>query len=226
MKFTSLEALKNPKIRQTLLTWMIFWFFAAGTSIYILAPHGADQLNNFSVTSISFLVFSAFGAWYYRIDQRLPHQASLKIQGVSIFLLTVLLVIIGLYIVKKFPLSEITQKEIMLSKFYFPLFRIETFITKTCDILFQQVFIYGILKKLKQFQFSNKVTIELFSICFFIIHLPLILSLKMYAFYFIVPSLFAGFIFSYFILNYRFGLVLAFAVHFCFYLSIGIYLRL
>ncbi|MEQ1723235.1 MAG: hypothetical protein ABL930_08660 [Pseudobdellovibrio sp.] len=212
-------------VRLILIKWVLFWFIVAGGSIYVLPNFGADQYHRFYITSIYFFSFALIGAYYYNITEVFPHHASFKNQLVPIFLISLFTTLACLFVNRQFPISDVVQNKIMLSKFYFPLFNIETIITKLCDISFQQVFIYGILKKLKSQKISNREALTLFSISFFIIHLPLIFSLKLYAFYFIIPSCFAGVIFSYLILNYRHGLVKSFSTHLMFYFFVGLYLR-
>ena len=221
----SLDRLTNSKTYSILIIWGMFWFLIAGGSIYALPEFGADQLNKFYITSTYFFSFALLGGFYYKINETLPHKAPLKNQLFFISLISLLLVGIGLSIDKIFQINYAVYEKIYSSKFYFPLFKIETLITKICDVSFQQVFIFGLLKKLKGQGQTNGRILTLFGIGFFVIHLPLFFSLKIYAFYFIIPSIFAGLIFSYLILNYRYGQSLSFAVHLLFYLLIGVYLR-
>lgn len=138
---------------------------------------------------------------------------------------SLLFIMIALLIEYYFPLSEDIQKKIFATGFHFPLFKYEVLITKFFDISFQQVMIFVILKKLKNQNLSDFLVIRYFTVAFFIIHLPLILFFKLFSFYFIIPSLFAGVIFSYLMLKYSYGLAMSFFVHYLFYFSVGIALR-
>jgi hypothetical protein len=212
-------------VRLILIKWILFWFIVAGGPIYVLPIFIADQLHLFYITSIYFFSFALIGAYYYNITEVFPHHASFKKQLVPIFLISLFTTLACLFVSWQFPVSDVVQNKIMLSKFYFPLFNIETILTKLCDISFQQVFIYGILKKLKSQNIRNREVLTLFSVSFFIIHVPLSFSLKLYALYFIIPSCFAGIIFSYLILNYRHGFVKSFSTHLMFYFLVGLYIR-
>ena len=221
-----MEQLQTSKTLSILIVWSVLWLLVAGGSIYILPDFGADQLNRFYITSAYFLTFALLGGYYYKLNNMLSHKAPLHRQFIFIILISSALILACLFINAFFQLNPEAAKKIILSKFYFPLFQIETVITKICDVSFQQVFIFGVLKKLKEDQQSDERALIFFSLCFFAVHLPLIFSLSpLYAFYFIIPSMFAGLIFSYCILKYRYGLSMSFAVHLLFYLTIGIYLR-
>lgn len=214
------------KIQTLLILWSLFWLIIAGGSIYILPRFGADHLNKFYLTSIYFFSFAIFGGYYYKITETLPHKAPFKKQLSFMIIASLILITTCLLINYNYQIKNDTYKQIITSNFYFPLFQIETLITKLCDVSFQQVFIFGILKKLKEQNQSNVKATVLFGFCFFIIHLPLFLNLNLYAFFFIIPSIFAGLIFSYLILNFRYGQSMSFSIHLLFYFLIGIYFRL
>jgi hypothetical protein len=214
------------KIQTLLVVWSICWLAIAGGSIYVLPQFGADHLNRFYFTSIYFFSFAIIGAIYYKINETLQHKAPFKDQLVLMALASLIWITICLLVNNFFQIGSDTYNRIISSTFYFPLFQIETLVTKLCDISFQQVFIFGLLKKLKEQNQSNTKAMTLFGICFFIIHLPLFFNLNLYALYLIIPSIFAGLIFSYLILNFRYGHSMSFAVHLLFYILIGIYFRL
>lgn len=214
----------NYIIKQIFI-WILLWLSIAGGSIYLLKTVGADQYHHFYITTGYFYFFALLGLFYYRVNSPLENHASFSQQTTFILLYTFTLSIACLLIDKIFPLSHLKLANIMRDGFYFPLFRFETLITKIADITFQQVFIFSLIKELKRLKMENKKIIFYFSLSFFILHLPLITSMGAVAFYFIIPSFFAGAIFSSLILNHRFGLSLSFIVHFTFYFFIGIYLR-
>lgn len=215
----------NVKIRNFTFIWILQWLVVAGGTFYILPFFNADQLNHVEITATYFLVSAALGVWFYRIDSVFAHHASFKKQGLIILFLFAAIFSICTTINMFFPINEGTQQQIQATKFYFPLFKYSTLLAKICDISFQQVFILGILKKLKEENLNNSQAVKVFSVAFFILHLPLMYTMKFVSLYFIVPSLIAGVIFSYLILNYRFGWVKSFAVHLGFYLFIGLYFR-
>ncbi len=212
-------------IKKMLAYWVLLWLFVAGFTIYVLPEPSPDKIQNFHFISGFFLLASLVGGFFYKVNNVLSHQASFAKQAAIILLLSGFLAGVCILTGVLFPLDQALSEKIIISKFYFPLFRPQIVLTKFFDIGFQQVFVFGIIKSLKSKSLDDRLTLVLFSTSFFVIHLPLIFSMGLVAFYFIIPSLFAGLAFAYLILNYRFGLVLSFSLHFLFYVLIGLYLR-
>lgn len=206
--------------------WAFFWLMVVGGSIYTLPPTGLEYIHNFHFVSAYFMIFALVGGYYYRVDRVLSHHVKLSRQLSYIIPYSILIAGGSLFIETTFPVGSIAFENILVSKFYFPLFRSEILITKFFDIVFQQTFIYGILKKLKELGVSDRRAFGLFSVSFFFIHLPLVFNMRWTALYFIIPSLGAGMMFSYLILKFRYGLFYSFALHFMFYFLISLYLRL
>jgi hypothetical protein len=205
--------------------WVLYWLTVVGGTIYVLHPLGADQLRGFPVTALYFLFFAAISFWFFKIVRSLPHLEGLWKQcfwiGVSLILFVV---IIGL-LNSNFPIDDKHIERIMLSKFYFPLLNFDVVFTKFCDICFQQITIFGLIRELYLRALKPRNIIIVFMICFFALHVPLIFSLKEYAIYFIPPSLIAGWMFPYLLLKFRLGITLSFASHLIFYLMVAIYIR-
>jgi hypothetical protein len=211
--------LNNKNTLKIIINWIGAWLFIAGGSIYVLPLIGADQLHKFYITACYFLTFALLGINFFQIN--------LKSQLIFYILSALTMAVICLFIERVLPIGTMATHKIMVSKFYFPLFHYETLITKAFDVFFQQVFIWGLLQKLKKNINSHKKIIYLFSFCFFIVHIPLLISFNVfYALCFIIPSVVAGIMFSYLILSYQFGPSLSQALHLSFYLALGIYLRI
>jgi hypothetical protein len=218
--------IKIKAICSTIVIWLIFWLSVVGGSIYVLPIIGADQYHKFYITAFYFLSFAIFGAYFYKINYPSSHCEPFSKQLIYFISAAVILIIICMTIDNMFSVNANTLQKIIYSKFYFPLFKWQTLITKICDVFFQQVLIFGFLNKLRESKLSNTTILLLFTACFFIIHIPLIFNFNiLYALYFIIPSLLAGVVFSYFILNFRYGQSISFAVHLFYYLLIGLYLR-
>ena len=216
---------RRIEVFKIILIWVAQWLTIVGGTIYLLAPVGADQLNRFYLTCAYFLTFAGYGAWYYKIHQVFPHHISLKKQVVPILYLVLATFVFCIAVDFLFPISEITRQAILAQRFYFPLFEYPTVAAKVCDITYQQVFVYGLVKSLKKTGLSDSNTLKLFLLSFFSIHLPLFFSFKLFAVVFIVPSFFAGALFSYLILKYRLGFFKSYALHVSFYLTVGIFFR-
>lgn len=221
-----LTAIKRREIQSILIWCAVIWLFVSGGNIYLLPLVNPDQLQNSYLTGFYFLASAGFAGWHYQSHILFPHHGRLSQQFIPAAIFTILFFALIYYINQFFPISSEVQKRITDSGFYFPLFRPDTFLAKLGDVTFQQIVTYGVLKKLKETGLSKKETLGLFMIGFFLIHLPLVFSLKWYAFFFIIPSIVAGGLFSYLILYRRFGFFKSYAIHLSFYLVVGLYLRL
>jgi hypothetical protein len=220
-----LEIIKRSEIQSILLWCTVIWLCVSGGNIYLLPLVNPDQLQNSYLTGGYFLTAAGVAGWYYKTHIFFPHHGTFSRQFIPAAVFTLLLFALLYYLNIIFPLTPQTAEKITSSKFFFPLFRTDTFIAKLGDITFQQVVTYGVLKKLKEQNLSNREALSIFMGGFFLIHLPLVFSLKWYAFVFIVPSIGAGGLFAYLILNFRYGFFKSYAIHFLFYLAVGLYFR-
>lgn len=220
-----MNILEHP-IRKIFAVWLFAWLSIVGGAIYLLPEARIDHPVTFHIVSIYYLIFILIGGYYYGVTRHQPHQVAFRIQFLQITLFSAALIGICLALEAGLPVEGPALNKILQSRFYFPLFRSEILITKFFDISFQQVFIVGVLLQLKKLQLSDQKSMILFSIAFFLLHLPLAASIGAQAVYFIVPSLLAGAVFSFLILKVRFGLFASFAAHFLFYFLIGLWLRM
>jgi hypothetical protein len=215
-------------VQRLILTWSAFWLLIAGGSIFLLRLVGADHLNNFLITAGYYSFFALFGICFYKnrkaIDLHAPFVKQAMLIGLGALIISTLCLIVN----ELYPLQQKSYNRIIRDGFYFPLFRFETISTKLADVAFQQVFIFSLIRDLKGLdddRLDNKKVSLYFSLAFFSIHLPLVFVMGWVAIYFIIASFFAGGVFSYLILNYRYGPSLSFLAHLSFYFFIGIYLR-
>jgi hypothetical protein len=125
-----------------------------------------------------------------------------------------------------YPLTITAISNLLEKGFYYPLLKVETSLTKACDVFFQQIMIYFfILKYLKYYDRKSDIIIK-FSVIFFIIHIPLFILFGWLALLFIIPSIIAGIVFSALILNLKNGLTYSFITHQLFYVCIAIGYRI
>jgi hypothetical protein len=205
--------------------WTLLWLAITAVPNLILIPHGFDYTDGYAVVSAYYLIAAMAGAHLYRLQDRLRHHTPYQKQilGILVLLLTTFTVS---EILKHYWPLDITRANLLQErKFTFPLFAQRNWITKFCEIIFQQTFILGFLKRFREFQVTDRDSIKIFCAAFTILHVPLIMFFGWDAFYFIGPSFFAGLIFSYLILNFRQGPLYSYAVHLSFYLGLGIYWR-
>ena len=218
--------LTRLEILKILVPWMAYWSAVIGTLMYVIKPQGIDQFHNNSITASYFIAFTLASIWIFKIYRPLTlHQVWSKQLAAS--LLTAMIYFTLCYLVSNgIPLRPEVEERILVSRFYFPLFTFGTAATKFVDVLFQQVTIYGLLRRLQLSGLQRNPTIFVFSTAFLLLHLPLFHSLGFTAVYLVLPSALAGWIFSSLILNYELGPSLALGVHLIFYVTIGAYLRL
>lgn len=204
----------------------MFWLAVVGGLNYGLEPLGFDYENGYLLCSCWFLFFAGVCLYRYRVKELLAHHARFHHQFLYIGALTALALIIGFLIAENFPISPEKVFEIRSTHVLFPLFLYKTWITKLADITFQQSFIFALLKELqRETQLSKKQIVHVAGCSFALLHLPLVVLLGVYGFYFIVPSVFAGFLFNWFIMNFRHGIFYSYALHLIFYVLMGIALR-
>lgn len=220
-----MKTIEQP-ITKFFTIWLFAWLGVVGGALYLLPDTTIEQPGTFHIVSIYYLVFVLIGGYFFDVTQFEPRNISFRTQFLQIVLFSIILIGICLAVESGFPVQGGALDRIFISRFYFPLFRGEILLTKFFDISFQQVFIVGVLRQLKKQQLSDQKAMIIFSAGFFLLHLPLAFSVGAQAFYFIVPSLLAGLVFSYLILKVNYGLFASFAVHFMFYFFIGIWLRI
>lgn len=213
------------RITQTVLIWLAIWLILGGFLSYVIMPLGIDYFNGRYLTALYFLLSAGAGLFYYKVDRLLDHHAPFRTQLLLMVFMTTLILACGYLVNLYFPLNAEQTARIHASKLVFPLFTFGTWIAKLADVGFQQVYIFALLKELRAGGLGKKQCIRLFGAVFGVLHLPLLLLLGFKGVYFIVPSLFAGVIFSYLILYSRRGLFYSFAVHLMFYFTLGVVLR-
>lgn len=215
-----------PLILKIVLKWTAFWLAVVGGLNYILVPLGLDYEKGYVLCTLYFSFFAVLGIYHYRVKESLEHHLPLRHQFALIAVLTCLALAVSFLVAGLFPIANEKIEQIRATRVLFPLFNYGTWVTKLADIAFQQVFIFALLKELQRETSLPKEKIVLIAgVAFAALHLPLLITLGVYGLYFIVPSLFAGFLFNSFIMYFRRGIFYSYALHLIFYLGLGITLR-
>lgn len=223
--YKEIQNLTPAEVKKIIL-WVFAWMLVTTISNLVLIRNGYTYAKSPEIITPYFLFFSVIGFYYWNLKNKLSHFAeytkqSLFISGV--FALTILIC----YLLKEvLPLSTEVLAKVPENKLELPQFSNNFMISKFAEIIFQQIYILALLHALKSHSDDDVKTIKIFTLFFTLIHVPLVVILGWQAFYFIIPSFFAGFIFSYLLLKYRYGLVYSFAVHIGFYIALGTYLRI
>jgi hypothetical protein len=216
----------TPAELKKIILWVMAWMSITTFSNLVLIGNGYTYSKNPLIISLYFLFFSAIGFYYWNLKKKPSHFAHYIKQSVLIIGLFILAILFCFFIKELFPLNAEVMAKIPENKFELPQFSNNFMISKLAEIIFQQIYILALLQSLKKHSDKDLKTIRVFTVFFTLIHIPLLVILGWQAFYFIIPSFFAGFIFSYLLLKYRYGLVYSFALHIGFYLALGTYLRL
>ncbi len=215
--------MNSPKI--LIIKWSLWWLGLMGFYILILKPMGVSHNENTLFSNLYFILISIFSAKVYHVDKKLRDCSYLGKLLLFIVVSNLIFLILPNLLYDFFPLTAGTKDLLATTEFYFPLFELHITTVKIFDIIFQQVLIFALVMELKKFFESKRQIVYWFTISFLIIHLPLVFIFGWYSLIFIVPSLFAGILFSYLILNYQYGLLYSFIVHQIFYLGSGITIR-
>lgn len=138
----------------------------------------------------------------------------------------VLFLVLPSVINMKFPIDTHVLPLVIEKKFFFPLFDIRVSVSKLAEIIFQQSLILVMIHFLRQKLPSRNDIVRVFTIIFFLMHTPLVILFELKtALIFILPSLLAGFLFSYSIVKFKYGVALSYGVHLGFYLVVGLLYR-
>lgn len=223
--YKEIQMLTPAEVKKIIL-WVVAWMLVTTISNLILIRNGYTYAKSPEIITPYFLFFSALGFYYYDLKNKLSHFANYSKQIFFIAGVFVLTMIICHFIKGLLPLETEVLKRIPENKLELPQFSNNFMISKFAEIIFQQTYILALLHALKSHSENDLKTIRVFTVFFTLIHVPLVVILGWQAFYFIIPSFFAGFIFSYLLLKYRYGLVYSFIVHVGFYIALGTYLRI
>jgi hypothetical protein len=95
-------------------------------------------------------------------------------------------------------------------------------ISKSADIVFQQTMMIALLSMFGSLDLGFSGTILYFGLFFAIIHLPSLFFLDSLARAYIFASLFVGFIFSFFILSFKLGILFTYGLHWSLYFAFAV----
>lgn len=221
-----MDMIRKKDIQRYTIFWVIYWLGLMSFLSLVLKPMGVNAHETPYALASYFFISGCIGLKLFFPIKSLGYIKNTKTQLVLIFLSSLIFIFVG-YIAKDFfILKDETRESLLRIGLVFPLFETSITIAKIADIFFQQSLILSLVLYLKEKSNSKRVTVGLFSGIFLIIHLPLFYLFGWIALYFIVPSIFAGAIFSTLILRSSIGLLYSFLLHQFFYIALGIGIRL
>jgi hypothetical protein len=206
--------------------WAAYWLLIFGATLIFFKPMGYNYEDAPLFNFLYFTCFAYLGLTLFETKKlsNLYHQLNrsylLKILATYIFylLLTSLLAML-------FPITS--EKTALFKKWniMFIEFSLPTSLAKSAEILFQQTLTFSLVMRLIDIFKDKKITIVMFGVAFFIIHIPLLIFMPDSGWFFIIPAVGAGVLFAASIVNYQKGLILSHVIHLGFYILLGVYLR-
>ncbi len=209
--------MKQQSLKFTIIVGS-FWMLIMGIINLVFKPYGIDYNSGWAPTS-AFFIASALIFNYITNSIKISKEHIRSYLAVCITFLAMAVSINYL-----FPISLIKKFEIINSEILFPLFNWNVFISKSADIIFQQLLINILIEHYLKI-YNRRDSVKYFGIFFAIIHLPLFYIFGMNALYFILPSIAGGLLFAYLISYFYRGYLLSLGFHFAFYLALGLFLR-
>tara|TARA_B110000495_G_C22861396_1_gene502287 strand:+ start:78 stop:743 length:666 start_codon:yes stop_codon:yes gene_type:complete len=216
--------MKSLNLAPYLTAWLAYWLGIMGVVSFILKPIGFTYNENAAVLCAFYFISTIVGVRifsfneYYRKIHRPQRQVCL------IFCLCIVFAVVPIIYFKYYPLLSTFLGDIIRSKILFPLFQFDTQLTKLFDILFQQALIFCLVNYLKN-KYTALKSVGIFSVIFFVLHLPLFIVFQVNALVFILPSFVAGGILAYLLIRYRYGLIYSILLHMSYYICFGVLLR-
>ena len=205
-----------------LASWFSLWLSVWGVFIFLL-KRGVNYIQTFRLVVGYFLCFSFLAAYIYKpflfpFFAHLP----LKILPFSLLLLFYLLAFIIYAVGKKIFDKEILEEN-KQQWMFFATFDNRFLLSKSFDILFQQILLLSLVLFLQNFIQSNLLIILITGIIFGSMHLPMLKTKhNRIAPYFIFFSFLAGVFFSFLILFLPYGFLYSYITHWLFYIFAGI----
>ncbi len=208
------------------LSWAVIWITITGLSNLFLIPNGFTYTKEPFVISLFFLTAAGFGAEKYKLIKKPYFYNFPTKQTLTILLLAFFFFSLSQLLKQATPLPSTSSIHLTEEKLQLPEFSYSFWISKFSEIVFQQTFILGLINLLTNKIGNKRSVIHSFALFFTMIHLPLLFILGWSAFYFIIPSFFAGYVFSGLILKNKNGIIFSYALHMAFYVLLGTFLRI
>ncbi|MEX1014675.1 MAG: hypothetical protein WDZ80_05950 [Candidatus Paceibacterota bacterium] len=179
-----------------------------------------NHLDNYILTSLYFLFFAfiIFITYYERLT---PYFQDFRFQPLLILILSF---VVFFFIYKFFKLVFEKPKDI-IKKYpseYFLYMDNRYFFSKSSDIVFQQVAIIAMVDMFKDAGMDLFLMIISFAVVFGLIHIPLVRTKgRDFGAYFILAAIISAIFFPFLIIQFNYGFVYSFIIHWLFYIFSG-----
>ncbi len=206
-----------------LIIWFVLWIVVWFVVFYILFPNKIDYTRRYWFTSFYFLIvsFVALFLFHYEIRQIIPTQFTITPFVVVVFAL------VASVTAYKYVRAHFKKPNLLIrqnpNEFFLTL-EYSYLISKTFEIMFQQIMIAALVVILSNLGFSLIETITIFALLFSIAHIPLFKTEGVFwAKYFLILSVASSVIFPLLILEVNYGFVYTYIIHWIFYPISGIF---
>lgn len=198
-----------------LIVWVLLWVITFGL-LYFITKRGVTYNKRYGWLILFFLFFTFIAGSYFR-DTLIKVDGKFTFVPILVFVLVYMITICVYYLSHKY-LQRPTQ---LIEKYHHQHFIKMDFrylVSKSFDILFQQVMIVVMVMWLSQQNYSLRDIILYFLLLFGLVHLfALFPAGKIFGTYYLISSLIGAVIFPILILKVNYGFVYSYIVHFFFY---------
>lgn len=199
--------------------YFIIFIQILGWSLFFLLKHfGINYIDNYLITSIHFLIFNLIIILYFKDIFLEQLKKTSKLQWTLFGIFTIFTISLFIILGNKNNQNEML---IFYNSFYLATFKLEYLLTKSFEILFQQLAIFIIIYSLNKHKISHNKIYLIFLVCFPLIHLVnFIYTPFLGALLLQIGSILAGFIFPFILLHSRAGFIQTYILHWSFYLFV------
>ena len=204
-----------------LALWILLWAIGFGIFFFYLNKRRITYTENYITTSVYFLFLALAATLLFKEELKLLF-APFEVMPFALLIVTFILNGLAYYAANKF-LTKPTLATRRNSTQYFFRRDFRYLVSKSFEILFQQVLIAVLILMLKEQGFSLDQIILIFSLLFCIVHLPLLKTAGVgFGVFYIFSSIVSAFIFPYLVLEVNHGFIYSYTVHWVFYILAGL----
>lgn len=206
---------------QYFIVWFLFWFLGWG-GFYALPRNRRDYIKNFGIISGYFLIVSLIIMFYFH-DILAPIYANLTLLPIVLLGIFFLFIFLQYFFSNKYLRKPVELLEKFYSHIAFLSLDYRFLVSKSFDILYQQLLIIVLVFLLSNLGLNIILISIIFAIMFGFGHIAII---KMYKGFFgkliFFAAIVSSFLFPYLILNFKYGFVYTYIIHWLFYTNSGL----
>jgi len=205
---------------QYFISWVLFWTLG-WLGIHFLPKERTNYEKNYIFVSVYFLIISVIMIFYYK---DIIYEIYKYLNFFSFFLIVGFFVfnLLSYRFANKYLIRP-AEKLLKYADIYYLHFDKRYIISKSFDILFQQILIIVLVFLLRNNGLNLLWISILFAIMFGVGHIPALrLHKSFFGILIFTASILSSFLFPYLILTYKYGFVYTYIAHWLFYTNTGI----